>query len=153
MSFRNLWLRMVRLYSFVMHTCNTFFLSCSLLLYIYTSLIMPHKKADKENSNPLSPHTVWNTTCNNILVDCLVVQRKNSKIPSNGPSEWGIGQPLPVMKKLSEDKVLHSELSAEVIWMTYCLPKYSIWINIFKGFQYLLIILPPTFAQWVQKCA
>jgi len=84
MSFRNLWLRMVRLCSFVTHACNTFFLSRSLLLYIYTSLIMPHKKADKENSNPLSPHAIWSTTCDNILVDCLVVQRKNGKIPSNG---------------------------------------------------------------------
>ena len=85
MSFGNLWLRMVRLCSFVMHAHNTFFLSCSLLLYIYTSLIMPHKKADKENSNPSSPHAIWNMTCDNILVDCLVAQRKTARYPAMAP--------------------------------------------------------------------
>ena len=52
-----------------------------------TSLIMPRKKADKENSNLSTPRSVWNTSCDCILVDCLVEQRKNGKIPSNG--SWG----------------------------------------------------------------
>ena len=69
---------------------NRLFLSLSLPLSITVhlhSLILPQKKADKENDNPSSLFTVWNTSCDCILVNCLVEQRKNGKIPSNG--SWG----------------------------------------------------------------
>jgi hypothetical protein len=73
----------------------------------------------------------------------IVLRRKHG--------EWGIGQPLPVheeafgRQRAAFQTVCGSDL--DDLLYTKVFSTNSILISIFKGFQYLLIILPPTFAQ------